>query len=740
MSKTIQQILGEAKADILSKSLGKALRTMGTVYDSRPSLYGHDTFTTIQQDYDLMVDYLMRGYADNQRQTLYDQLLRRLYRLVADLEIAWRCKNTPFYIAAFQRAARLNLSPAFLREVLERYVGDVAVLSLDDEATALTKGKELHERHQTFMDRLFCALLTACQWSESEEQAFTELLLLPTIDQADARLMVSAISVSAINQYDLRKSRLLASVYSQADDTPLRQRALVGLTLSLTTVGNQLFHDDATALLLDLSCQSERFADDLAGMQKQLLFCLDADKDHETVQKDIMPTLFKNGNLTVTRFGIEEKEEDAIEGMLHPEAEDEAMEAVERSMGKMRSMFTAGSDVFFGGFSQMKRFPFFNQISNWFVPFSLDHPALRAYREKLGNNRFLNTMFEHGALCDSDKYSFALGMVQIIGRLPDNMREMLKHAEAENLMNESVSTISDAFCRRLYLQDLYRFSRLCAGAGDLRNPFACSSSDGDSLPAFFLGDKLYENAFFDEAKLKVARFLSHRRDPDRLCRLADTITVSTPEVCLLRCLGHLGAQRYEHALSLCSEAFRTFSREEMGDCHEQLLKAKATACMHLDHYDEAAEAYAELTTAHPDNASLAVSHSIALLETQHENEAVDLMFKFNYLQPDNLSVVRVLAWGLLLQGKLEQAERYYRQLLDTKPTAEDWLNAAYAAWAAGSRAEARDRLTAHVKAAKPDNIEDCLRKTFERDIRVLRANKLPGIEWQLMLEAVAHNA
>lgn len=739
MSKTIQQILSEAKEHALGKDLGQALRAMASVYASRPSLYGHDTFATIEQDYSLMVDYLMRGFADSQRQSLYNQLLRRLYRLVADLEIAWRCKNQPIYTAAFQRAAHLNLSPAFLREVLERYVGDVAVLSLDDEDAAMAKGKELHERHQTFTDRLFCSLLTACQWSEGEEQAFTGLLLLPTVDLADALVMVSAISLSTINQFDIRKSRLLSAVYSQAADAPLRQRALVGLTLSLTCKGNLLFRDDATALLLDLACQSERFFDDLASLQKQMFYCLNADKDHETFEKDIMPTLIKNSNITVTRFGIQEKEEDAIESMLHPEAEDEAMEAVERSMDKMRKMFSAGSDVFFGGFSQMKRFPFFNQLSNWFAPFSLDHPALYAFREKMGNNRFLESLFERGAFCDSDKYSFALALAQIIAHLPGNLREMLEHAEAENLMDESISTVSDTFCRRLYLQDLFRFSRLCAGAGDLRNPFAASAPNACDHPAFFLSGELYENAFFDEAKLKVARFLSHRREPQPLLSLAMDVSATTPEVMLLRALGLIGLQRYDEAFTVCREAFRDFSHEQMGDCHERLLKAKATACMHLARYDEAAEAYAQLTASHPDNVPLVVCHSIALIETSKEGQAVEQLFRLNYHHPDNLSVVRVLAWGLLLQGKLEQAERYYRQLLDSKPTAEDWLNAGYSAWAAGRPAEARNRFVAHVKATRPDNIEDSLRKAFERDIRVLRIHKLLGIERQLMAETVARN-
>ena len=51
------------------------------------------------------------------------------------------------------------------------------------------------------------------------------------------------------------------------------------------------------------------------------------------------------------------------------------MEKLEASMKRMNDMQRQGSDVYFGGFSQMKRFPFFSVVANWFMPFYLHHPA-----------------------------------------------------------------------------------------------------------------------------------------------------------------------------------------------------------------------------------------------------------------------------------------------------------------------------------------------------------------------------
>ena len=57
------------------------------------------------------------------------------------------------------------------------------------------------------------------------------------------------------------------------------------------------------------------------------------------------------------------------------------------------------------------------------------------------------------------------------------------------------------------------------------------------------------------------------------------------------------------------------------------------------------------------------------------DEALKLLYQLNYEQPDNLYACRALAWALTCQGKTEQAERYYRQLMEEDQlTAEDYHN------------------------------------------------------------------
>lgn len=733
MSNPIQQTLAEAKQFVLNGQLGKAIRMMQEVYEQRPTLYGRETLERIHQDHRLMLDFMLRGYKDDEREAVYTKLLHRLYTVVADLEIAWRCKNVSTFANAFRRADHLNLSPNFIQEVLERFVSDVTILSLDDEDTARTKSRAIHERHHAFMDRIFCAIFTSCQWSNGEANDFERIILLPTIETSDAAHIVSAITLSAINQPDMAKTTLLAHVYRETQEPELRQRALVGFVFSLCEC--QLLHHQQQAILKEL-LNKEGFENDLADLQKQIVFCMNAERDHEEIERDIMPSIIKHSNVRVTRFGIEEKEADALEDILHPDAEDKAMEEMESSITKMRNMIMAGSDVYFGGFKMMKRFPFFSELSNWFAPFSIDHPALTAVREKLDQTGFLRVLFTQGAFCESDKYSLALAMAQVFDRMPASIREML----GSKIMDEEVEVMSpssdpDILCRRLYLQDLYRFFRIYPNRSELVDVFAPFDKKAPSplsttniSPAFFLLNKVFDAPAFNDTRLNVARFLHRKRCMGPLVQLISSFETDSAEYALIKGLALAGEQNFKAAYEAFNQALLRLDDQNSDGLRQRALKGKGHAAMRLAHYDEAEKIYRELHQQYPDDINFVLNLAIILTEQGRFHDATDLLFKIIYEHPAHVNTMRVLAWALMADGKLEQAENYYQKLLAGEPTAADYLNAGYSAWGVGRTQEAADRFAKYSDAPLAD--------AFLRDERMLKSLGLKAIDIQLMLEAV----
>ena len=124
-----------------------------------------------------------------------------------------------------------TISTLVMRTVLESFVSDVAMLSLASGNERNAKETELYKRHQTFVERLFCALLVSSQWSESDATFYISLLTSPTIDASDQMLIVSAITLSTMSIYDVKKFYTLVEVYRHAHDTKVRQRSLVGCVL-----------------------------------------------------------------------------------------------------------------------------------------------------------------------------------------------------------------------------------------------------------------------------------------------------------------------------------------------------------------------------------------------------------------------------------------------------------------------------------------------------------------------------
>ena len=69
----------------------------------------------------------------------------------------------------------------------------------------------------------------------------------------------------------------------------------------------------------------------------------------------------------------------------------------------------------------------------------------------------MQSILENGPFCDSDKYSFALGLFSIIDQLPDKIKEMLGNREAFGATVSDEEKSNSTYVRRMYLQDLYRF-------------------------------------------------------------------------------------------------------------------------------------------------------------------------------------------------------------------------------------------------------------------------------------------
>lgn len=721
----VDEILSSAINNLMDKRLDVAIEVLEQLYVQRPTLIGHSELEAVKNDYQLMVDYMERGFTDDKRASLYLSLLQRLYRVAADLEISWRCKNVIVYVDAFRISDHLNTSHDFIRSVLESFVSDVAMLSLLPEAERTEKAKDLYDRHQVFVNRLFNTLWTSCQWSDDDCEFYAGLMLSPMVDVVDQQLLVSAVTLGAMNQFDINKFKALTTVYQQSTDERVRQRALVGWVLSVFE-GMDIFPEQDE--IIRKLCENKDTIRELYALQIQFFYSQDTEKDNEKLQRDIMPYLVDGSNITIGRLGIVEKEEDSLENILNQDAEDKRMEQMEEKVRKMMEMQKQGSDIYFGGFRQMKRFPFFNDLANWFTPFYIDHPALRTTIERIGQPNILETITNQGDFCESDKYSLAFAMESIINQIPGNIKEMMGSEGAFAPMGTTLDKSNPTYICRAYIQDLYRFFRLYRSSNELINPFIDNHKSSFVADTFFFVYKSFIGTGLDEYKMRLALYLYKHKNMDKLVELMSTFHVEDANYNIL--MGYINLY-----FGKPDVAYQIFNMVLQEDTENQwALKGMARAAMDCEDYDTAEHTYSQLLRLEPDNINYAVKRCVTLLKTERYAEAREELFRLDYQYPDNMNVKRVFAWTMLLDKSLDKASQLYDRILSDAPMAEDYLNSGYCWWAQGNIGQAKNSFQTWITVTKGN--KDRLLEEIRNDQKVLDLYGITEIDCLLMVNLI----
>lgn len=682
---------------IAKHNVGKALRAMKeTIAEDKLPGYIVARYEDVKNDYRLMQDAMMRGLRDDKIDEVYADIMRKVYGAGLDVLIEEKVKRYSSYAYARVSAQQTEAHPDAVRTVLEAYVQDMAMMAFEPESTRKAKMEKLTADHHAYMKQLFNALLVAPMWNDRRAADFADLLLSPTIDRDDALLLVSAVMLATMNVNDPYKWDMLAEVYVRAKDKVLKMRALVGWVLSLPydPRGPRLFpfvQERIKAMLADKTTLKQ-----MLDMQMQMLFCCNADADNEEIQRNIMPTLIKNTNLQMTRLGIVEKEDDPMKDIMDPNAAERDMEEMERKYRKMMDMQKQGSDIYFGGFSKMKTFPFFNDLCNWFAPFNAAHPALGAARERLAGSTFLNNLMENGPFCDSDKYSFALAIAQIMDRMPDNVKEMLNSDATFGPTVSKDEQEDPAYICRSYLQSLYRFFRLYRSKRDFLNPFILDELEDNDGNALFMSYKLLACPEMEENAVALCGFLLKRKMMREIMSMAICYKSSqNPRLVRFLALVPMTDGKWQ-------EAYDLFASVPEDQHTEESLRGMAHCCMSLKRFGEAVAIYRRLLAMHPDSFSYQLNLAVCLMSSDAASscgdvaslggkvearpnkvveEGTKLLYKLDYEHPDNANVRRVLAWCMMLQGNFDKAIDFYTRLL-SQPDAvsADRLNAAYAHW------------------------------------------------------------
>ena len=476
----------------------------------------------------------------------------------------------------------------------------------------------------------------------------------------------------------------------------IRARALSGLVLGCILHYDRLSrHADLTARL-QLLADVPDFCRDLLTMQLQLMRTAWTKKDESKLRDEIMPDIYRAASKMTQGKNLDFTNPDELANLdLNPAwASDEEVDNIGKKMQALADMREQGVDTFYTTFAQISRtHAFFSDIKNWFTPFSLQHSVFGDRGESLSG---LNGLFEMHAAGDTEKFGMFLMIDQLSSGQLDGIKQNIRQINEQQAalqdkihQTDAVQTIAEEI--RFCMQDLYRFFSLYRYRDKDANPFASFLSMVD-LPLFkpILQTKealvLLGNYAFREQEWTLAVSLFQKLDA----------TMQGPEI--LEKSGYCCQQLKEWDRAIIYYERANLMRPDSAWTLRQL----SVVCVQAAQYDKALKVFKQLEMLEPENANILLRYGECLILVGESEAAFEKLFKSDYLHSDTRST-KALAWCSMLAEKYEQAEKYYKKLIDKEEAqAIDYQNAAHNAWLLGLLNEALARYRACLRLRKMD--------------------------------------
>lgn len=588
-------------------------------------------YATLCEEYRYMLKYFADGVSDPQRIVMQHAMVKRAYALGNDVRALEMFRSNPAYSSLRQTVPVQEESAATLVESL--------------------RGKYVTQKeHHECLSRVFLSVFFSLSWREQDRRVWTAYLIDENVPAMDRQTIVSAVTLSCINSFCIEKFRTLAYTYLTSGDEHTRLRALVGCLLSLVDVSAVPFADEYRSMVADLFAEegTERTVMELILL---IIHCSEAEADNKKMQKEIIPDIMKSSRFSITPDGIKEKEEDPLDEILDLSKYDKEMERIESSIEKMRKLYDDGADVFYSGFSLMKRYPFFYKPYNWFVPFVKDHPDLASEIGGDDKMKFVEKLSDSGGLCDSDKYSLVFAFQSLLPTLPKEIRDAVVSGDGMTgvvgLASQEGDSMRGSYKCRMYLQNFYRFFKL--------NPQIRMTNLFEKRA--WLASLLTLDCVSVESRRELCWFFLRRKYTAEAFLLTEGLEPNNVEMGLLLAAVEIERGRRKAAIDLYHKVL------EMDSKCRVALYGVATQSFLSGDYLSASDAFTRLASIYPDNLSYQINRAMSGVMSGKAEELLNDVYRLDFEHDGQLEIKRLLAWTLLCLGRYEQSLSIYKKIL-----------------------------------------------------------------------------
>ncbi len=643
----------------------------------------------LETNYKYMIHYLVEGNKDSEQQKIYSQIVRTTYTLADDAidQILARQSPNLFYEKMRVLNIRETLSATEYREAIIKYADTSSIIDLlpeGDDKTARRR-QNRHDAEQIVSD-LFYSLFSSHRYNNDEIRTLRELTNDEHISADAKRMIISALMLNVLNRFDSKKTEFLLEMCNH-HHLQVSTPAIAAIVPIFQKYHTRLQHypecTDRLKVMSDNPVFNRRFMTAII----QYIQAHETEKITKKLTEEIIPEMMKlspiigkkiNPEEWMSESGFEDKNPAWQKIIEESGLQDKLQEFSELQLG--------GADVFHSTFSNLKNYPFFNEMSNWFLPFDGNHSQIRQFfGEETSNSRFLNIMNASSMMCDSDKYSFCFSLMTMPKQYRDMIGEHLNAESAELKNMEKEEAITSPFQEeeaafKRYTQDLYRFYKLFSRKTDFEDIFM--------FPLNYHHIKWFEPIISSKRNLeRIALYYFDKNNfkeaSEVFRKLADQ-GISNGEIWqkigyCLQMTGNLNA------------AIKAYLKAElMDDSNTWLLKRIAHGYRILKDPENALAYYRRLQQLKPTDLNIQLNIGHCYLELKRYDEALNNYFKVELIDNNNQKAWRSIAWVAFLSRKWDIAQSYYALIIQNKPSAHDFLNAGHVEFCLGNLKPATD--------------------------------------------------
>lgn len=680
-----------------------------------------DELNRIKTNYRYLASYMLDGGKDSSREEMLDEISEGLYSLCDNLmrnEIAKDSSDSYSEILRYNRLTLENLDA-----LIDKYTRLYSELTLAQSAgnETLTLNKEMED----VASRLFNAVWV----SLNNKSIANTVIAIVKSDNLGSTLplqLINALILSLSAYFDRYKLEALITLYQAHLSEEISARSLLGIMLTLNKYPQRSAKIKQVRNLLTLLQDSLTDYQRLKETVKAIIRTRDTDRVAAKMKDEVLPEIMKMSPEIIKK--MREADPDSMEaGFLDNNPEWEEMlekSGLNEKMRELSEMQSEGSDLMMVAFSNLKNFPFFNSISNWFLPFNANHSAVPGgEKEKM----ILERLMEVGrGVCDSDKYSLALAL----GMMPESQKNlMLSQLDAqfaqlrEDLKDRELESSNPRFNEEITkaVRDFYRFFKLFRKKDGFEDPFKSEFKFTD-LPV--IGEMLSDT----EIVTVVAEFYFKRKYyPEALTLFNYLLDDNSDDPSLWEKVG------------FCYQQMKFFDKALEAYTHAELLKTPGSWLLkrlafvnrRLGNFSTAADYYRRLLEKDPENINHILNAAYCELESGNPEKALPLYYHANYLSPEKLDIFRAIAWCEFLNGNDDKSEKYHKKILSSSQESTDLLNYGHLELVKG---QFRDALN-YYKQAASGNFND-FRSAFLNDLEVLEKRGVEKRNAMIVLDAI----